>query len=156
MVISDGHKGIIQAVQHSFTGAAWQLCQVHFMRNLLKTMAKKHWPEVSYEMKAAMNNPEAVPAFRERLLSLGLEKVADMLEHYHYSLFNYTAFPMQCWRRLRTTYMSERINLELKRRTRKVGAFPGEQSLLRLTVSKLMGIHEEWVTGRKYLSLEDS
>ena len=142
MVISDGHKGIIQAVQHSFTGAARQLCQVHFMRNILKTMAKKHWPEVSYEMKAAMNNPEAVPAFRERLLSLGLEKSVDMLDRYHDSLFNYTAFPRQYWRRLRTTNMLERINLELKRRTRKVGAFPGEQSLLRLTVSILMDINE--------------
>ena len=52
--------------------------------------------------------------------------------------------------------MLERINLELKRRTRKVGAFPGEQSLLRLTVSILMDINEEWLTCRKYLSLEDS
>ncbi len=156
MVISDGHKGIIQAVQHSFTDASWQLCQVHFMRNLLKTMAKKYWPEVSYEMKAAMNNPDSIPAFRERLLSLGLEKPADMLDRYHDSLFNYTAFPRQYWRRLRTTNMLERINLELKRRTRKVGAFPCEQSLLRLTVSILMDIYEEWVTGRKYLSVEES
>ena len=58
MVISDGHKGIIQAVQHSFTGAAWQLCQVHFMRNILKTVAKSHWTEVLYEMKAARNSPD--------------------------------------------------------------------------------------------------
>ncbi|MBX8645103.1 MAG: transposase [Thermoplasmata archaeon] len=43
MVISDGHRGIIQAVQHSFPNASWQLCHVHFMRNLLKTMAKKHY-----------------------------------------------------------------------------------------------------------------
>ena len=42
MVISDGHRGIIQAVQHSFPNACWQSCQVHFMRNLLKTMAKKY------------------------------------------------------------------------------------------------------------------
>ena len=103
-----------------------------------------------------MNNPEAVPAFRERLLSLGLEKSADMLDRYNHSLFNYTAFPRQYWRRLRTTNMLERINLELKRRTRKVGAFPSEQSLLRLAVSILMDINEEWVTGRKYLSLEES
>ena len=119
MVISDGHKGIIQAVQHSFTGAAWQLCHVQFMRNILKTMAKKHWPEVSYEMKAAMNNPESVPAFRERLLSMGLEKSADMLDRCHDSLFNCTPFPRHYWRGLRTTNMLERINLELKRRTRK-------------------------------------
>ena len=79
-----------------------------------------------------------------------------MLDRYHDSLFNYTAFLRQYWRRLRTTNMLERINLELKRRTRKIGTFPSEQSLLRLTVSILMDINEEWVTGRKYLSLEDS
>ena len=114
------------------------------------------WEGYFDELKAAMNNPEAVPAFRERLLSLGLEKSADMLDRYHDSLFPYTAFPRQYWRRSRTTNMLERINLELKRRTRKVGAFPGEQSLLRLTVSILMDINEEWLRGRKYLSLEES
>ena len=46
-------------------------------------------------MNAAMNNPESVPSFRERFLSLGLEKAADMLDLYHDSLFNYTAFPRQ-------------------------------------------------------------
>ena len=100
-----------------------------------------------------MNPKRSVPSFWERFLSLGLEKAADMLDLYHDSLFNYTAFPRQYWRRLRTPNMLERINLELKRRTRKVGAFPGEQSLLRLTVSILMDVNEGWVTGRKYLSL---
>ena len=119
-------------------------------------MSHYHWTEVSYEMKEAMNNPEAVTAFREKLLSLGLEKSADTLDRFHDSLFNYTAFPGQCWRRLRTTNMLERINLELKRRTRKIGAFPSEQSLLRLAVSILMDINEEWLTGRKYLSLEEN
>ena len=52
--------------------------------------------------------------------------------------------------------MPERVNPELKRRTRKIGAFPSEQPLLPLTVSILMDIDEEWLTGRKYLSLEDS
>ncbi len=79
-----------------------------------------------------------------------------MLERYHDSLFNYSAFPRQYWRRLRTTNMLERMNPEMKRRTRKIGAFPSEQSLLRLAVSILMDINEEWLTGRKYLSLEDS
>ena len=94
-------------------------------------------------MKAALNNPEAVHAFREKLFSLGLEKSADMLDRYHDALFNYTAFPRQYWRRLRTTNMLERISLELKRRTRKVGAFPCEQSLLQLAVSILMDLNEQ-------------
>ena len=52
--------------------------------------------------------------------------------------------------------MLECINLELKMRACNIGAFPGEQSLLRLTISILMDINEEWLTGRKYSSLEDS
>ena len=50
--------------------------------------------------------------------------------------------------------MLERINLELKRRTRKIGAFPGDRSLLRLAVSILMNLDEEWQTGRRYLNME--
>ncbi|MDG7002223.1 MAG: hypothetical protein JRN15_24255 [Nitrososphaerota archaeon] len=63
------------------------------MKNTLKTMAKKYWYEAAYEMKAKLNIQESVLAFRERLLSYGFEKAADMLNRYHDSLFNYTAFP---------------------------------------------------------------
>jgi len=49
----------------------------------------------------------------------------------------------------------ERINKELKRRTRVVGAFPNDDSLLRLAGAVLMDINEEWVTGRKYLTVEE-
>jgi transposase-like protein len=48
----------------------------------------------------------------------------------------------------------ERLNLEFKRRTKKIGAFPSEQSLLRLVVAIMMNINEEWITGRKYMNLE--
>jgi len=48
----------------------------------------------------------------------------------------------------------ERLNLEFKRRTKKIGAFPSEQSLLRLVVTIMMDINEEWITGRKYMNME--
>jgi transposase-like protein len=50
--------------------------------------------------------------------------------------------------------MVERVNSELKRRTKVVGVFPNEESLLRLVGSILMDINEEWVTGRRYLTME--
>ena len=59
-----------------------------------------------------------------------------------------------CQKRLRITNVLERLNLEFKRRTKKVGAFPSDQSLLRLVVTIMMDINEEWITGRKYMSLE--
>ena len=65
------------------------------------------------------------------------------------------AFPRQHWRRIRTTNGLERINKELKRRSRVAGAFSNDESLLRLAVCIVMDINEEWVTGRKYLTAED-
>jgi putative transposase len=67
---------------------------------------------------------------------------------------SYMAFPKQHWKRLKTTNVMERVNKELKRRTKVVGAFPNEESLLRLVGSILMDINEEWVTGRRYLTVE--
>ncbi|CVK32251.1 protein of unknown function [Methanoculleus bourgensis] len=62
--------------------------------------------------------------------------------------------PKQHGKRIRTTNLMERVNKELKRRTKVVGAFPNEESLLRLVGSILMDINEEWVTGRRYLTME--
>ena len=59
------------------------------------------------------------------------------------------------WKRIRTTNGLERINKELKRRSRVAGAFSNDESLLRLAVCIIMDINEEWVTGKKYLTEED-
>jgi transposase-like protein len=58
-----------------------------------------------------------------------------------------------CQKRLRTINVFERLNIEFKRRTRKIAAFPSEHSLLRLVVSIMMDINEEWFTGRKYMNM---
>jgi len=65
-----------------------------------------------------------------------------------------TPFSYQHWRRIRTTNGLERINKELKRRTRVVGAFPSDRSFMRLGVSILIDINEEWMTTKKYLSMD--
>ena len=51
--------------------------------------------------------------------------------------------------------MVERMNRELKRRTKVVGVFPNEESLFRLVGSILMDVNEEWVTGKKYLQMHE-
>jgi putative transposase len=84
----------------------------------------------------------------------GLEKASDMFEQWHPSLYNYLAFNKNNHKRLRTTNVIERVNLELKRRSKKIGAFPDNNALMRLAVSIMMDINEEWITGRKYLSME--
>jgi putative transposase len=88
------------------------------------------------------------------LESRGYSKAADTLESFRFNLWNYRSFPRGHWRRIRTTNGLERINKELKRRTRVVGAFPSEQSFMRLGISILIDINEEWMTTKKYLSMD--
>ena len=77
------------------------------------------------------------------LESRGYSKSADTIERFRFSLWNYGAFPREHWKRIRTTNGLERINKELKRRTRVVGAFPSDQSFMKLSVSILIDIDEE-------------
>lgn len=68
---------------------------------------------------------------------------------------NYRAFPPEHWKKIRTTNLLERVHKEIKRRTRTVGAFTNDASLLRLAVSILIDINEEWITGNRYLCLKN-
>jgi putative transposase len=85
----------------------------------------------------------------------GYSKAADILERFQFSLWNYKSFPVSNQKRIRTTNELERINKELKRRTSVVGAFPSEQSFMRLGVSILIDINEEWMTTKKYLTMDE-
>ena len=154
LVISDGHKGIQGAVTRSFLGAAWQYCHVHFMRNLMKLIPKKKQSSVMQIVKQALENESLVSKAQDTLVNEGLDKASEMFERWYPSLYNYKAYNESCQKRLRTTNVLERLNLEFKRRTKKLGAFPSEQSLLRLVVTIMMDINEEWVTGRKYINME--
>ena len=153
-MISDGHRGIQESVTRSFLGAAWQFCHVHFMRNLMKLIPKKRQLSVMHIVKQALENESLVSGAQDTLFKEGLEKASDMFERWYPSLYNYKTYSESCQRRLRTTNVLERLNLEFKRRTKKIGAFPSDKSLLRLVVTIMMDINEEWITGRKYMSLE--
>ena len=82
-------------------------------------------------------------------------KSADTIDSFRFDLWNYKAFPRHYWRLIRTTNSLERINKELKRRSRVAGAFSNDQSLLRVAVCIMMDINEDWITGKRYLSLEE-
>jgi transposase-like protein len=155
LVISDGHKGIQKAVEKSFLGASWQMCNVHFMRAVLKNIPKKDKPEVAYELKEALVDESKMQELANKLNQKGYSKSAETIDRFRYDLWNYKAFPRPHWRRIRTTNGVERINKELKRRSRVAGAFSNDESLLRLAVCIMMDINEEWITGRRYLSVED-
>jgi transposase-like protein len=154
LLISDGHKGIQKAVEKSFLGASWQMCHVHFIRAVLRNVAKKYHKEIADKIKIALEDETNIQELIMDLESRDYSKSADTIERFRFSLWNYRAFPREHWRRIRTTNGLERINKELKRRTRVVGAFPSDQSFMRLGVSILIDINEEWMTTKKYLSMD--
>jgi transposase-like protein len=155
LVISDGHKGIQKAVEKNFVGASWQMCNVHFMRAVLNNIPKKDKKEVAYMLKDALNDESKMQDLAIILDDKGYSKSAETIDRFRFDIWNYRAFPRPYWRLIRTTNGLERINKELKRRSRSAGAFSNDQSLLRIAVCILMDINEEWITGRKYLSLEE-
>ena len=152
LVVSDGHKGIQKAVRESFIGASWQMCQVHFMRAVLKNIPDRYKEEIAQKIKEALENENSIQALADELADRGYSKAADTVERFRFDLWNYKSFPKSHWRRIRTTNMMERINKELKRRSRVIGAFPNDQSFMRLGVSILIDMNEEWLTAKKYLS----
>jgi putative transposase len=155
LVISDGHKGIQNAVKSQFLGASWQMCNVHFVRAVLKNIPKKDKQEVAYMLKDALEDEVKMQELAVILDERGYSKSAETIDRFRFDLWNYRSFPRPYWRLIRTTNSVERINKELKRRSRVAGAFSNDQSLLRVAVCLMMDINEEWITGRKYLSLED-
>jgi transposase-like protein len=67
---------------------------------------------------------------------------------------NYMQFPKNHWRRIRTTNIMDRTNKGVKRRSKVIGTFPNDESVLRQVVSILIDINEEWITGNKYLIMQ--
>ncbi len=143
LVVSDGFNGIQKAVEKAFLGASWQMCNVHFMHAVLKNIPKKDKAEVAYELKEALEDEIKMQILADKLNQKGYRKSAETIERFRFDLWNYKAFPRQHWRRIRTTNGIERINKELKRRSRVAGAFSNDESLLRLAVCIMMDINEE-------------
>ena len=75
--------------------------------------------------------------------STGYKSAADTLERFQYDVTNYIQFPQSYWRKIRTANMMERTNKEIKRRSKVVGAFPNQESVLRLIVSILININKD-------------
>ena len=90
----------------------------------------------------------------KELRDRGYDPAAETIGRFRFDLWNYKAYPKVHWKRIRTTNVIERINKELKRRSRPVGAFLSDQSLMRLVGCIMININEEWVTGKKYLTMD--
>ena len=159
LVISDDHAGLTKAIGIHFQGTQWQRCQVHFMRNFLSSFSKTEQSFWAEKLKDLFSAPELEQA-RERAKALSellrakkKEKQANWIEENIEECLSVYSFPKEHRRKLRTTNVAERFNLEIRRRTKVIGVFPGIESLMRILVSECMDRTEKWME-KKYLHIE--
>jgi putative transposase len=160
LITSDAHAGLKEARQACLPSVPWQRCQFHLQQNAMQYVPHvSQRTEVAAEMRDVFNAPNRAEA--DRLVGLAVAKyeasaprLAEWIERSVPEGLTVFAWPTAIRRRLRTTNLLERLNRELKRRTRVATLFPNEASLLRLVSALLMETSEEWQTGKVYLSLE--
>ncbi len=161
LVISDDHEGLKAAIARHFQGASHQRCQVHYARNLHGMVGAAKRKELGADLRAIFAAPDRRSAFglvssvAEKWRKKGYEKVAEHLEEHVEECLACLAFPESHRRRIRTTNGLERFNQEIKRRTRVVRIFPNRESCLRLVTALAVEQSEEWITGRRYLDMEE-
>ena len=161
LVISDEHEGIKAAIARHFQGASHQRCQVHYSRNLIGMVSHTKRKELAsdlrtifavHEMDQAMGIASSVA---EKWRQKGNEKVACHIEEHIEECLSCLVFPASHHRRIRTTNGLERLNQEIKRRTRVVRIFPNREACLRLVTALAIEHSEEWITGRRYLDIRE-
>ena len=159
LVISDAHSGLKAAVRKVFK-AEWQRYKVHFYRNVLVHVTKKAQSEVSEAMKAVFvqrdsasaraKAEELVQRFRSRF-----SKAMEVFEAGVDDVLSYLHYPAPHRTRISSTNPLERVNLEIRRRTRVVGIFPHRGACIRLIGMLLLETHEDWLTDDKaYLAFD--
>ncbi|MEO9330666.1 IS256 family transposase, partial [Gordonia aurantiaca] len=157
LVISDAHAGLKAAVTQQFTGASWQRCRVHFMRNLHGAVSAKQAPVVTAAVKTifAHTDPADVAAQWDQVadtLSGSFPKVAAMMDEAKTDVLAFTAFPHTHWQKIWSNNPIERLNKEIKRRADVVEIFPNPAAFLRLATAVVIEAHDEWQVTRRYLS----
>jgi transposase-like protein len=157
LVVSDAHEGLKNAIGQVL-GAPWQRCTVHFLREALGHARKEQQPMLAALIRPIFNADSGEQA-RELLgeaierLERPLPKVAAMLERAEDDLLAFYAFPVDHWRKLRSTNPLERLNREIGRRTDVVGIFPDDASLIRIATSLVIEQNDEWLVGRRFVSV---
>lgn len=158
LVISDQHSGLVKALKRAFQGAAHQRCRVHFARNLLAHVPKGQAELVAtaFRMIFAQPTAEDVHAAWDKTrdeLAARFPKLGPLMDDAKAEVLAFTAFPREHWRKIWSTNPLERVNKEIKRRSRVVGIFPNAAAVVRLVGAVLIDMHDEWIAGdRRYLS----
>lgn len=159
LVISDAHPGLIDAIASTLTGASWQRCRTHYMRNLLTRVPKSAQSMVATLVRTIFEQPDAASVWAQhaRVVDQLTERFPDAAAHLAEAatdVLAFTGFPKEHWRQIWSNNPQERLNKELRRRTDVVGIFPNRDAVIRLVGAVLAEQHDEWAVARRYMAAE--
>lgn len=160
LVVGDKNLGMLETIGEVFPEAKYQRCIVHFYRNVFTVVPRGKMRTVAMMLKAihSQENKKAArekagqvaKGLREMKLSAAAKKVEDSIEE----TLTFMDFPSQHWTRIRTNNTLERVNREIKRRTRAIGAFPDGNSALMLVCARLRHVAgTDWGT-KRYMNMD--
>ena len=140
--------------------AAFQRCYVHFLRNALDHLPRKADDDCLQELRWIYDRRELAEARADlaawlKKWSPRYERLTSWVEENIEETFTYYRLPRQHHKHMKSTNMLERLNEEIKRRTRVVRIFPNGESCLRLIRALAVETHENWLEANRYLNMDD-
>lgn len=159
LVVSDAHRGLVDAIGATLGGAAWQRCRTHYLRNLLTKVPKSAQPWVATMVRSIFDQPDPASVREQftRVVEAIAAKFADAAEHLDHAredLLAFAGFPHEIWRQIWSNNPQERLNKEIRRRTDVVGIFPNRAAIIRLVGAVLAEQTDEWTEQRRYMGTE--
>ena len=160
LIVGDKCMGMLEAVGEVFPDAKYQRCTVHFYRNVFSVVPKSKVKIVAKMLKA-IHAQESKKASREKakavvaeLRAMKLKEAAKKVEDGIEETLTYCDFPSEHWTRIRTNNVIERLNREIRRRTRVVGTFPDGNSALMLVCARLRHVAGTQWGCKKYMNMK--
>lgn len=160
LIISDKCLGMLESIPVVFPEAKYQRCTVHFYRNVFTVTPKTKMKQVTLMLKA-IHAQESKEAAQEKAVSIAaklremkLLSAAKKVEDSVGETLTYMDFPTEHWSRIRTNNLTERVNREIRRRTRAIGAFPDGDSALMLVCARLRHVAASEWGSKCYMDME--
>lgn len=159
LFIGDRCLGMLEAINTVFPDAKYQRCTVHFYRNIFSAVPSKKRKIVAQMLKAIHAQEDRKSALEKaqnvinKLKDMKLPEAAKKVEQGISETLTYITFPSEHWLKIRTTNVLERLNREIRRRTRVVGTFPDGNSALMLVCARLRHVAgTAWGT-KRYMNM---
>lgn len=157
-VVSDDHQGLRKAIAEIIPEAIWQRCYVHFLRNAIDYLPRKADDDCLKELRWLYDRRNIQEARKDLAVWLNrwqdkYPKLCGWVEENIEESFSFYQLPLGHHKHMKSTNMLERLNEEIKRRTRVVRIFPNQESCLRLIRALGAETHENWIEAHRYLDM---